>query len=312
MGTNILTRVATVWHRSKTQPSRLLGNLPPETRTAHESTHHLPHEIVEMIIAHLTHDLGGLEACSLTCRSWYIAAVPHLHHTLTLLGGGPDVDRSRLKPLSRLYELGLLPLVKEIRVERSAGTCCWFLPLTFSHVDLHNFSALANVHTLKIQDMEIHHFIENMELHFGHFSQTLRSITLHNPCCTPRQLSHFLSLFSNMDDVRIRNTRIHASNTYISNGTAPDTELIQFSAPKLRGQLALYRSPGVETWAHLASCGGLRFRHMDLRGSTDCAPVLFKACAETLETLRFDTALSHRTDDTLSKQFRVSSSMDFV
>jgi hypothetical protein len=49
-----------------------------------ESACCLPHAIVEIIIAHTVDDLGALQVCSLTCHSWYIAAVPHLHHTLTL------------------------------------------------------------------------------------------------------------------------------------------------------------------------------------------------------------------------------------
>ena len=82
----------------------------------------------------------------------------------------------------------------------------------------------------------------------------------------------------------VRNTR-----ACIPNAIVPDKELVPFSAPKLRGQLALYDFHWVETWTHLiTSCGGLRFRHMDVRKGTSCTPVLFKACAGTLESLRFN------------------------
>jgi len=307
VGANLTTRVVTIWRQSRAKANRLLGNSPPEIPTVHEPTYHIPYDIVEMIFAHLTHNLGDLKACSLTCRSWYTAAVPHLHHTITLTGGGPDVGRSQLKPLSKLHELGLMPLVKEIRVERWPGTCCWFLPLTFSHLDLLHFSALTNVHTLKLQDMEIYRFIAGLDIHFGHFSQTLRSVTLYDPSCTPRQLSHFLSLFSNLDNVGIRNTHKDVSNTSPSNATAHNTGLVPFSAPRLGGRLALYNSPWVGTWAHLALFGGLRFRHMDLRGSTSCAPVLFKACAETLESLRLTAE-----DCALSKWLGVGTSVDSI
>jgi len=37
----------------------------------------------------------------------------------------------------------------------------------------------------------------------------------------------------------------------------------------------------------IASCGGLRFRHIGFCGSESCAPVLLEACGETLVTLRF-------------------------
>ena len=49
----------------------------------------------------------------------------------------------------------------------------------------------------------------------------------------------------------------------------------------------LHRFKWDEVWMHLAKSGGLRFRHMDLRWSGGCAPALFEACAETLETLWF-------------------------
>jgi len=280
--------MVTAWRRSKAKVNRLLGNTTPETRTPHcEPTppFPFPYDIVEMVIIHLTNDLCALKACSLTCRSWYTAAVPYLHHTLTLEGDRLGTDRSRLEPLPKLHELGLLHLVKTLQVKQGLGTSRWFVPQAFSNLDLFHFSALANAHTLKLQDVEIHHFIPGIELHFGHFSQTLRSITLHDPCCTPQQLSYFLSLFPNLDDIGIQN-----NHRYVYNTAIPETELVPFSAPKLRGRLALDNFRWVEAWTYfIASCGGLRFRHMDLRMSASCAPVLFEACAETLETLRFGT-----------------------
>ena len=249
-----------------------------------ESIYPLPHELVVMIVAYLAHDIRSLKAFSLTCRSWYIAAVPLIHHTLALnLAGGCVVYRSLLEPISKLHELDLIHLVRAIQVTQEPGLGWWFLPQSFTGLDLHHFSALANVHTLKIQCLEIYRFIPDIGHYFGHFPQTLRSLTLWQPYCTPQQLSHFLSLFSNLDDVGIRNAQAYASNPI-----GPDVELVQFSTPKLQGRLALYGSPSVEIWSHvIASCGGIRFRHMDLRMSAGCAPILFNACADTLETLRF-------------------------
>ena len=261
------------------------------TRTTDESIRPFPYEIAEMIIAHLAHNLDALKAFSLTCRSWYIVAVPHLHHSLTLAKRTPGFVRGRVVPpsthkklesLPELHKLGLMPLVEEIRVEQYPGANGWFVPRAFSRRNLHYFSAFANVRTLKLEKLEIYHFIPGIERYFGHFSPTLRSITLAEPQCTPRQLSYFLSLFANLDDIRI--WRIF---TNVPNTTVPETELDQLSAPKLHGQLVLRDFRSVETWRHLiASCGGLRFRYMDLGRDTACAPVLVGACAETLETLR--------------------------
>ena len=254
-----------------------LGNTPPKTSTAHELRYSLPNEIVEMIIAHLTRDLGALKACSLTCRSLYIAAVPHLHHTLTLWTGARDKNRRELKPLSKLNGLGLAPLIREIRMLLYKE---FFVPQAFSPDDLRHFSAFTNVQTLILRTLDINRFILCVERYFGHFSPTLRSIKLAAPYCTPRQLSYFLSLFPNLDDVNISSTRKLFSTVI------PGKELALFSAPKLRGRLELYGTDWVETWTDLiTSCGGLRFHYMDLRWVGGCAPFLLGACAGTLETL---------------------------
>ena len=233
-----------------------------------------------MVIAHITRDLDALKACSLVCRSWYIAAAPHLHYTLTLRRNVPSTARDKLKPLSKLHQLGLMPLVKEIRVDQCHDQ--WLVPRGFSHRDLRYFSAFANVQTLTLQYLDISLFIPGIERYFGHFSQTLRSIALNKPCCTPRQLSHFLSLFPNLDDIAM------CWLASPPNETIPDPELVSFSTPRLRGRLVLSYFDSVETWTDLiATGGGLRFHYMELWKAGDCAPVLFEACAESLETLRF-------------------------
>ena len=257
---------------------------------------------MEIIVAHLTYNLGDLEACSLTCRAWYTVAAPHLHHTLTLWGNGPDSTRYNLGPLYELHKLGLAPLVKEIRVEQMFGLGRWFLPHAFSHSDLRCFSVFSNVHTLKLQNLEICHFIPDIERHFGHLSPTLRSITLLNPNCTPRQLSHFLSSFPNLDDIEIERDETSVLDYMITT----HTELAPLSGPKLRGRLVVHGFRWVETWTHLITlCGGLRFHHVDLLGCAGCVPALLEACAETIETLRFNAM-----DGSVGEQSCMGLSMD--
>ena len=284
-----------VWHRGKAKIKRLLGNVSPETCTvhestctahtstftAHESTYRVPYEIVEMIIAHLAHDLGTLKACSLTCRSWHTIVVPLLHYTFTFWWEGPVVS-TEPESLSDLHEQGLLDLFTKIRVDSLDAEHSRFAPQAFSHGDLRHFSAFTNVHTLELRHVAIGLFVPDAELYFGHLSPTLRSITLIDSHCHPLQLSNFLSLFPNLDDIKIRNM-----SPWRFRITTPDTELVPLSAPKLRGRLALHDFNLAETWTDLvATCGGLRFRYMDLFGSAGCAPILLEACAETLETLR--------------------------
>jgi hypothetical protein len=281
-----------VWRRTKAKVSRLLGNAPPKIsnppdntspkiHTAHEWTFRLPYDIVEMVVAGFSYDLHTLKTCSLTCRSWYIVAAQYLHHTLTLSDKRRFPVSGGLAPLLKLHELGLLPLVKEIRARRGAEPNNWFQPQDFSPCDLRCFAALTNVHTLELRGLNTRSFVPGIEHYFQQFSQTLRSISLHYPACSAQQLSHFLSLFPNLDDINMWETRPpHVS--------APDTELVPFFAPKLRGQLKLHHSDSIEIWTSLiALCGGLRFRHMDLCQVANCGPILFEACAETLETLRF-------------------------
>ena len=282
VGANLSVRVVIIWHRSKAKVNRLLRcNPPPATCNAPKNTPHIPYEIAEMIIAHLIHHTRTLKACSLTCRSWYTIAVPHIHHTLILGRGYPH---SGLKPLSKLHGLGLTHLVQEIWVERTRGMGNWFLPRAFGRRSMRCFSAFANIHTLALQRLDICRFFPHIEHHFGQFSPTLRSIVLSEPRCTPQQLSHFLSLFSNLDDIKIWGLSPFAPVTAV-----PDTTPAPFSTPKLGGRLALGIFNWVETWTHLiTSCGGLQFHRMELYASVSCAPALLEACAETLETLRFN------------------------
>ena len=296
VGINLSTRMVAAWHQGKAKANHLLGSPLPKTYLTHESTLPLPYEITEMIIAHVTHELDTLKACSLVCHSWYAVTVPHIHHTLVL---GRGATPGGLKVLPELHRHGLVPLVQEIQVEQWPGVATWFNPQAFDSHSLRYFAAFANVHTLTLQRLEISRFILHVERYFGHFSPTLRSIMFSEPYCTPLQLPHFLSFFPNLDDVEVRaNRKWHPS--------IRDREPVPFSAPKLRGRLVLRSFPWAQTWTYLiASCGGLRFRHMDLRGSVSCVPALLEGCTETLESLRFNA-----TDRSQSELFRTGSSTD--
>lgn len=230
-----------------------------------------------MIISYLTYDIKTLKACSLTSYSWYIAAVPHLHRTFVLRG----VDRAGLKTLSARHSLGLLSLAKDLRIPQSSSQSHRLLPQSFNRRDMRCFLAFTNVQSLTVQSLDIHYFIPGLERHFGHFSPTLRSITLESPRCTPRQLSHFFSLFPNLDNIEVR------SFTHTRSGHSDDA-LPPFSKPKLQGQLTLSSFSAIDTWEDLVASCGLRFRSIYLYPVSKCAPVLLEACAETLETLRIE------------------------
>lgn len=277
-GITLLIRI--IWYRSKAKINLLFGYTSPETISTCKPAFYLPLELVEMIIDHLIYDLRALKACSLTCFSWYIAAAPHLHHTITFKEKKFGIARAELKPLPKLHKLGILPLAKEVRVCQSRELPLWFTPPAFSRRDLHRFSAFRNVQKLQLERLDIFCFIPGVERYFGQFSPTLRSIALFAPRCTPRQLSYFLSLFSHLDDVEIRGFSSPPATT-------PVTEPVPVSAPRLRGRLVVSSFREVETWKDLMNGGRLRFHDVDLRNVADCAPVLLEACSKTLETLRF-------------------------
>ena len=273
----------TIWDLKKAKINRVPGNAPLEVQIAHGSALHLPYEIIDIIIAHVAHDLNTLKACSLICRSWYIAAVPRIHHTVSFGGNRTFASvGAGFKILSGLQELNLMPLVREVRIleggwlDSSFGPGVFYTPKYLAH-----FSAFTNVHTLKIQSLDISGFLPCLRRYFEQFSTTLRSISLEDPYfSSPRQLSCFLSFFRNLDDIDIRAYYQHDAHL-------PDTEPVPFYAPALRGRLTLHSFPLAETWAHLIDVGGLRFRHVNLRNSSSCIPLILEACAETLETLRF-------------------------
>ena len=126
-----------VWYRTRARIRELSTPCP-----------NLPQEAVERIVAHLVYT-PSLLACSLTCHSWYIATVPHLHHTLVILNcrhyGEPK--RQWPEPIRNAGRFGLLPLVKRVQVCRASiyHPHEGLHPRLFDRDTLRHFSALSNV-----------------------------------------------------------------------------------------------------------------------------------------------------------------------
>ena len=277
-GLNLLVLI--VWYRGKAKINHVLHHQ-VSTAPPIQCSNSLSQEIIEIIISHLTHNVQTLKACSLTCHSWYIATFPYLHRTLSLSGLGRG-----LKALSDVRVLGLSPFTEEIRILKPVRTQKWFLPRFFGHWKSRHFFAFTGVQSLTLQDVDIFAFIPRLKRYFGHLSPTLRSLTLYRPCCTPLQLSHFISLFPNLDDITI-------GGFDISSIQVRDEMFIPFSAPKLGGRLVLASSDLVGTWEHLAASCGLRFRSIQVSSAPKCLPLLLAACAKTLETLRIEPPSSY-------------------
>ena len=273
-----------LWYRSLAKIEWLLYGGTQETPTAGSSPiAKLPQDLVEMIISYFIHDTRTLLACSLTCYSWYIVTVSHLHHSLTT-----DNNRDRRDdkhhwpgPLRKSYELGLLPLVRRFRIRLNVGYRNEFTPELLAGRNLHCFSALTNLQELGIDNLQISAFLPTIQQCFGHLSPTLRFLALKDPSGSRRQILYFIGLFPNLQDFKLH----YPSPTDEEEGTA-DAELVPLSIPPLRGRLTLTCLTSENLVKDMITFfGGLRFRYMDLF-RVKCVPLLLDACAETLETLR--------------------------
>ena len=243
----------------------------------------LPQEIIDIIIAHLTHDTLSLLACSLTCRSWYTASVPHLHHTLTIRSRQRPRRPKRRWPDSfrNVSKLGLLPFVKKLRVRDTEWAIDGLSKSEFNRRTLGKISALANVQELEIHNLDIPSFLPMVQRYFGHFLlPTVRSLALKTPKGSRRQIIYFIGLFQHLNDLSL-------SKFYRwGNEPAEDLTLIPSSTPPLRGRLVMMDIPRdgfVNDMIDLF--GGIRFNYMDLFGVRD-SQLLLSASAKTLETPR--------------------------
>ena len=282
-GTLANARVLFQTNKARLSPPRVVGsgegtlvgeNLPVRTTG-------LPQDVLDIII-NLIDDVHHLKAFSETCCSWYIAAVRHLHHTLTLEDRPPDPTHAELKPLAKMYKLDLLPFVKKLWIHSSTFEP-WLSPKKFDRQALRHFSALTNVEKLRIERFDLSKFIPGTERYFGHFAQTLRSISLTISSGTQLQLLYFLGLFPKLDDIEIEYYPI--ANFYWTPN--PDSELaVPFSMLSLRGQLKLTHFESDTTFRNMITLfGGLRFQYMDLF-SVEGSRLLLEACSDTLQAVR--------------------------
>ena len=275
-------------------PSQVLETstlqLSPATRLPQSSPiARLPQELVDAIISYFIYHTRVLLVCSLACHSWYLAAVPHLHHSLTtdeLIYCQEDKKYQWSTPLQQSHDLGLLPLVKRLRVRMLPLDK--FTPERLCGYNLHYFSALTNLQELGIDDLQVSSFMPNIKQCFGHLAPTLRFLALREPERSPRQILYFIGLFPNLQGLKL-----YHSLSKKEPGSLTDADLIPLSVPPLRGRLTLSFFTNVRLVKDMmAIFGGLHFRSMDLF-RVKCTQLLLEACAETLETLRLYPTDTH-------------------
>lgn len=275
-----------VWYRGKARIARLLSTHgSSETPTAQSSgAANLPLNIVESIIAHLIYDKHSLLACSLTCHTWYIACVPHLHRTLFVWSSfsyyGPE--KSWPAPLENLSKLGLLPFVKDLIIKKFYGHPQAFSPKHINSRALRQFARLTNIQDLKIDDLDIPKFMPRVRHYFGHFMPMLRSLGLNVPRGSRRQIFFFIGLFEHLEDFMLHGGTLE----YWQNEPVKDLTLVPLFVPPLRGRLVMSCFSGVGFLKDMVDLfGGVRFHYMDLFAVGE-ARLLLNAAAETLETAR--------------------------
>jgi len=271
-----------VWYRSQAriQRTRSGGSLPSETSTTCVSyAARLALEIVEMIIAYLAYDTPSLRACTLTCYSWYIAAVPHLHYNLFI---GNDIRGRKFRwpdPLRHMHRLGLLPLVKTFYF-RGYNRHDVFSLKRFNCCILRQFSMLTNVRRLMIDYLDIPSFMPRIRRYFRHFLPTVRELCLKEPKGSRRQIIYFIGLFERLGDLSIL---YNGPNSGVE--PVDDLTLTPTFTPPLGGQLRLAYFRRVGLLKDMIDLfGGIRFSFMDLF-DVEGMPLLLGACAKTLKTL---------------------------
>ena len=277
-----------VWYRGVTHLLFTQG-LPGDLIALQSIAAKLPLEIIEMIIMHLIYDTRSLLACSLTCFSWNIAAVPHLHHTIVMRNGKPCLGREpKLEwptPLEKSSNLGLLPLVKKFWLRRVIDRCCSYGPFTpkrFNFRILLQISEMTNIQELVIDDLAVSDFIPRVRHYFGHFLPMVRSLGLDTPRGSRREIIFFIGLFEHLEDLTLVNDKLITwEDKPVDNST-----LVPPFAPPLRGRLVMANFESVGFLKDMVNLfGRVRFRYVDLRNVGE-ARFLLKACAKTLETVR--------------------------
>ena len=274
--------VKRAWYRTLARIRRMgPGAVSPETYIAYPSpAARLPLEVIKMIISYLLYDTDSLRACTLTCYSWYIVAVPHLHHTLTIKTRSYCRKSRWPNPLQYMHMLGLLPLVKKFQVYGGGYDSMGLSPKIFNCCILRQFLTLTNVRVLYLEFLDIPSFMPRIQRYFGHFSPTVRSLALREPKGSHRQIIYFIGLFQHLQDLKLT-----CDTPRSQEEPAEDLSLIPPFVPPLRGWLKLVYFTKVDLLKDMIDLfGGLRFRYMHLL-DVDGMRLLLDACAETLEIL---------------------------
>jgi hypothetical protein len=240
----------------------------------------LPQEVIAIIVAHLIYSLPSLRSCSLTCYSWYIVTVPHLHTTLTVVINSWFSEDRWPNPIHRMHTSSLLPFVKTFRIR---GLFCHFYPNRFNYRILRQFSALSNVEKLEIDNLDIPSFIPRLRQYFSYSLQTLRSLNLVHPKGTNRQIIFFIGSFQHLKNLTLGYSSLGREEP------ENDPTLTPPFSPPLQGQLVVFKWTKADFFQDMVHLfGEIRFRAVSLAYVSETR-FLLRACAETLQLLHLSS-----------------------
>ena len=272
-----------LWYQTKTGIKLLLGLHETKRSSLSGPVAKLPQELVEEIISYFFDDKRTLLACSLTCRPWYIATLPYLHHSLTTDDDSiiqKDKKQWWPEPLKRVHELNLHPFVKRLRIRMRRRNPS-FTPERLGGYNMGYFYSLKNLRELGVDDLQVDKFMPYPQRFFGHLSPTLQLLALRRPRGSSRQIVYFIGLFPHLQDLKLHYTVLENEEENLA-----DTTLVPLCSPPLRGRLTLTMFTREQIVKDMITVfGGLQFHQMDLFG-VKCLPLLMEECAGTLETLR--------------------------
>ena len=250
---------------------------PPDACTSPATR--LPLELVKIIIAYLFYDMRSLRACTLTCYSWYTAAVPHLHRTLTIKSHYRIQNSLWPNPLRRMNTLGLLPLVKSLWVCGCNNGNVGPSTMPFDHRTLCQVSALTNVQELEVEYLDIPNLIPRIQRYFKHFLPRLRSLGLMDPRGSDRQIIYFIGFFQHLQDLRLMFNGHHPRKQPVI-----DLTLVPLFVPPLLGRLRMCCTTVGLVKGMIELFKGIRFEQIKLF-HVEGMPLLLAAGAETLKSL---------------------------
>ena len=188
------------------------------------------------------------------------------------------------KPIPELFELGLLPLVRQLNIlDDRPGS---FTLELFRLCNPSYFSAFKNLRELRIDGLQVSHFMPNIQRHFEYFAPTVESLALVWPVASCRQILYLIGLFKNLQDFTLCNFYPTEENEVTTNlALVPPCH-----PPPLRGWLTLkHFFPKAEKLLDgmVALYGKFRFRYVILWW-VECMQRVVDACADTLETLELE------------------------